>query len=55
MDDPEEHIHSASAYGVLDEYIIGKLGKDALVVDESEQLSFSIYHTPDHIHRLGGR
>jgi len=35
MDDPEEHIHSASAYGVLDEYIIGKLGKDALVVDEN--------------------
>jgi len=54
MDDPEEHIHSVSAYDMLDEYMIGKLGKDALVVDESKWLIFSISHTPDHSHRLGG-
>ena len=54
MDDPEEHIHSVSAYDILDEYMIGKLGKDALVVDESEQLPFSVSQPPDHAHRLGG-
>ena len=36
MDDPEEHVHSVSAYDMLDEYLIGKIGNDALVVDESE-------------------
>jgi 4-hydroxysphinganine ceramide fatty acyl 2-hydroxylase len=54
MDDPEEHIHSVSAYDMLDEYMIGKLGKDALVVDESEQLTFYVSHTSNHAHRLGG-
>ena len=54
MDDPEEHAHSASAYDMLDEYLIGKLGKDALVVDESEQRSFFISHVSNHLHRLGG-
>lgn len=54
MDDPEEHVHSVSAYDILDEHLIGKLGKDALVVDESAQLSFFVSHVSNHLHRLGG-
>ena len=54
MDDPEEHVHSASAHDMLDEYMIGKLGTDALVVDESEQPGFSVSHTSNGLHRLGG-
>jgi 4-hydroxysphinganine ceramide fatty acyl 2-hydroxylase len=34
MEDEDEHMHSASAYSVLDEYCIGRLGTDALIVSE---------------------
>ncbi|KZO98594.1 fatty acid-2 hydroxylase [Calocera viscosa TUFC12733] len=34
MDDAEEHVHSDSAYAMLDEFCIGKLGTDTLVVSE---------------------
>lgn len=35
MKDPEEHNHSDSAYDMMEEYIIGRLGNDANIVDES--------------------
>ncbi|KZT56264.1 oxidoreductase [Calocera cornea HHB12733] len=34
MDDAEEHVHSDSAYAMLDEFCIGRLGTDAAVVSE---------------------
>lgn len=35
MNDPEEHEHSDSAYDMMDEYLIGRLGNQAAIVDES--------------------
>jgi len=35
MKDSTEHDHSDSAYGMLDEFIIGRLGADAGIVDEN--------------------
>ncbi|EJT99255.1 oxidoreductase [Dacryopinax primogenitus] len=34
MDDAEEHVHSDSAFTMLDEFCIGKLGTDELIVSE---------------------
>lgn len=34
MKDPDEHDHSDSAYEMLEEYCIGRLGTDATIVDE---------------------
>lgn len=34
MENEEDHVHSASAYSVLEEYLVGKLGNDALIVTE---------------------
>ncbi|KII91200.1 hypothetical protein PLICRDRAFT_105152 [Plicaturopsis crispa FD-325 SS-3] len=34
MDNPEEHQHSESAYEMLEEYAIGRLGNEASIVDE---------------------
>ena len=39
MKDPEEHDHSDSAYDMMEEYIIGRLGNDANIVDESGSIS----------------
>ena len=36
MEDEEEHLHSSSAYSMLEEYVIGRLGNDALVVSEGQ-------------------
>lgn len=35
MADEDEHVHSESAYDMLESYVIGRLGADALIVDES--------------------
>jgi 4-hydroxysphinganine ceramide fatty acyl 2-hydroxylase len=35
MKSPEEHDHSDSAYEMMEEYIIGRLGNSANIVDES--------------------
>ena len=35
MKDHEEHDHSDSAYGMMEEYLIGRLGNNANIVDES--------------------
>lgn len=35
MEDENEHAHSASAFEMLDEYVVGKIGTTATVVDES--------------------
>jgi cytochrome b involved in lipid metabolism len=34
MEDEDEHMHSESAYAVLEEYLVGKLGNDTLTVSE---------------------
>ncbi|KAG8776734.1 fatty acid alpha-hydroxylase [Serendipita sp. 398] len=34
MEDEEEHVHSDSAYTMLEEYLVGKLGKDGQVVSD---------------------
>ncbi|KDQ08767.1 hypothetical protein BOTBODRAFT_118073 [Botryobasidium botryosum FD-172 SS1] len=34
MEDPDEHSHSASAFEMLDEYLIGKIGTSATIVNE---------------------
>ena len=36
MKDSEEHAHSESAYDMLDEFLIGRLGEGENIVDESE-------------------
>jgi 4-hydroxysphinganine ceramide fatty acyl 2-hydroxylase len=36
MENADEHLHSASAYAVLDEYLIGKLGTEALIVSDGQ-------------------
>jgi cytochrome b involved in lipid metabolism len=36
MEDEEEHLHSSSAYSMLEEYVIGRLGNEALVVSEGQ-------------------
>lgn len=36
MRDPNEHDHSDSAYDMMEEYIIGRLGNEASIVDDSE-------------------
>lgn len=41
MEDEGEHLHSESAYAVLEEYVVGRLGKEALIVSDGE----SILHT----------
>jgi len=43
MKDPEEHDHSDSAYDMMEEYIIGRLGNDASIVDEN-------WEAPDDFH-----
>lgn len=39
MKDPEEHDHSDSAYGMMEEYLIGRLGNNANIVDESGSIA----------------
>lgn len=34
MEDENEHMHSESAYTILEEYLVGKLGNDTLTVSE---------------------
>lgn len=36
MNDPQEHRHSQSAYDMMGEYVVGRLGCEANIVDESE-------------------
>lgn len=36
MNDSEEHEHSDSAYDMMGEYLVGRLGNQANIVDESE-------------------
>lgn len=36
MEDEGEHLHSASAYSMLEEYVIGRIGTDAVVVSEGQ-------------------
>lgn len=36
MKDPVEHDHSDSAYGMLEEYVVGRLGKGEATVSEGE-------------------
>ena len=36
MKSPEEHDHSDSAYDMMEEYVVGRLGNNANIVDESE-------------------
>ena len=38
MKDPDEHDHSESAYDMLAEYIVGRLGTDESIVSEGEQI-----------------
>jgi cytochrome b involved in lipid metabolism len=53
MEDEEEHLHSSSAYGMLEEYVIGRLGNEALVVSDGQcppsrfgaQMLTTIYQT----------
>ena len=37
MKDKEEHLHSQSAYDMLDEFVIGKLGTDETTVRDGER------------------
>jgi 4-hydroxysphinganine ceramide fatty acyl 2-hydroxylase len=41
MKNPNEHDHSESAYDMLDEFIIGRIGTDAGLVDEGELSSLT--------------
>jgi 4-hydroxysphinganine ceramide fatty acyl 2-hydroxylase len=34
MEDENEHLHSESAYAILEEYLVGKLGNDTVTVSE---------------------
>ncbi len=34
MEDEEEHMHSESAYAMLEEYLVGKLGNDTVTVSD---------------------
>jgi cytochrome b involved in lipid metabolism len=34
MEDPREHEHSDSAYDMLDEFLVGRVGTDAGLIDE---------------------
>ena len=36
MKDPEEHVHSESAYGIMDEFLIGRLGQGENVVSDGK-------------------
>jgi len=36
MEDENEHMHSESAYAILEEYLVGKLGNDAVTVSEGQ-------------------
>jgi 4-hydroxysphinganine ceramide fatty acyl 2-hydroxylase len=38
MKDSLEHVHSDSAYEMLEEYVIGRLGTDANIVSEGKEL-----------------
>lgn len=40
MKDAQEHEHSESAYDMMAEYVIGRLGCEANIVDESELRSY---------------
>lgn len=42
MEDESEHIHSASAYSLLEEHCIGRLGSDALIVSEGQFIQLSV-------------
>ena len=53
MKNPEEHEHSDSAYDMLEEYLIGRLGNQAAIVDESKLYYFIISIDTHNIHRLG--
>ena len=35
MADPSSHVHSRSAYEMMDEYLVGELGGDEQIVSES--------------------
>jgi 4-hydroxysphinganine ceramide fatty acyl 2-hydroxylase len=55
MKSPEEHVHSDSAYDMLEEYIIGRLGTDAGIVDQSTSIVRLRVDTAKGVkqHRLG--
>lgn len=38
MADPSSHVHSRSAYEMMDEYCVGELGGDEQIVSESESM-----------------
>ncbi|KAG8798848.1 fatty acid alpha-hydroxylase [Serendipita sp. 400] len=46
MEDEEEHVHSDSAYTMLEEYLVGKLGKDGQVVSDGEYFFFEFRSSP---------
>jgi 4-hydroxysphinganine ceramide fatty acyl 2-hydroxylase len=39
MEDEDEHVHSESAYAMLEEYLVGKLGNDTFTVSEGQSAS----------------
>lgn len=52
MKDKLEHLHSDSAYEMLEEYMIGRLGTDAKIVSEGQELVSSthdlyLHRSPD--------
>lgn len=52
MKDKLEHLHSDSAYEMLEEYMIGRLGTDANIVSEGQELVSSthdlyLHRSPD--------
>lgn len=59
MKDSDEHDHSDSAYEMLEEYCIGRLGTDAMIVDEGA-LCLTLQKPPKDlsldftVHRMGG-
>jgi 4-hydroxysphinganine ceramide fatty acyl 2-hydroxylase len=54
MKDPEEHDHSDSAYDMMEEYLIGRLGNNANIVDESGSISTGELPTVNtFVYRLG--
>jgi 4-hydroxysphinganine ceramide fatty acyl 2-hydroxylase len=46
MADKSEHEHSDAAYDMLEEYAIGRLGSDAVIVSDGELLALPLPHPP---------
>jgi hypothetical protein len=46
MADEDQHVHSRSAYDMMEEYIVGELGGDEKTVSEGKP-SFCIKHVND--------